>query len=100
MDLGELIWEDQSTMERVTKIVMAIWDKTITFKNEGESGEITCHIGWDWLCFYDGDLNAGELTPENIRENVGIFELAQMILASIINLDDNRYEDWCNVLGF
>lgn len=99
MNIGELVWEDQSTMERVAKIVSAIWKKEITFGNEGE-GDIVAHLGGNWFYFYTGDLYADELTPENLRENVGIFELAQMILESIIELDDDEYTYYCDLLNF
>ena len=48
MNLGELIWNDQSTMERVCKIIEGIWNGTVFFGNEGE-GDIVCHIGEYWF---------------------------------------------------
>ena len=36
MDITELVYEDHSIMERLVKVVEAIWNKTITFGNEGE----------------------------------------------------------------
>lgn len=99
MDITELVYEDHSIMERLVKVVEAMWNKTITFGNEGE-GDIVCHIGEYWFYFYNGKLFPDTLTPENLRENVGIFELAEMIINAIADLDDDEYAYYCDILGF
>ena len=91
------IYEFQKIMERTVKVVEAIWNKTITFSNEGE-GEIVCHIGEYWFYFYNGKLFSDALTPENLRENVGIFELAEMIINAIDDLDDDEYKYYWDIL--
>lgn len=91
------IYEFQKIMERTVKVVEAIWNKTITFSNEGE-GDIVCHIGEYWFYFYNGKLFSDALTPENLRENVGIFELAEMIINAIDDLDDDEYKYYWDIL--
>lgn len=91
------IYEFQKIMERTVKVVEAIWNRTITFSNEGE-GDIVCHIGEYWFYFYNGKLFSDALTPENLRENVGIFELAEMIINAIDDLDDDEYKYYWDIL--
>lgn len=91
------IYEFQETMERTVKVVEAIWNRTITFSNKGE-GDIVCHIGEYWFYFYNGKLFPDTLTPENLRENVGIFELAEMIINAIDDLDDDEYKYYWDIL--
>ena len=98
-NVSDLIWNDQSTMERVCKIIEGIWNGIVFFGNEGE-GDIVCHIGEYWFYFYNGDLYASQITPENIKGCIGIFELAQMILNAMINLDDDEYTYYCDILQF
>lgn len=91
------IYEFQKIMERTVKVVEAIWNRTITFSNEGE-GDIVCHIGEYWFYFYNGKLFSDALTPENLRENVRIFELAEMIINAIDDLDDDEYKYYWDIL--
>lgn len=91
------IYEFQKIMERTVKVVEAIWNRTITFSNEGE-GDIVCHIGEYWFYFYNGKLFSDALTPENLRENVGIFELAEMIINAIDDLDDDEYKYYWDII--
>lgn len=98
MSLSETIYNDPSTMERLCKIVEAIWNGTISFGNEGE-GDIVCHIGGNWFYFYTGKLYADKITPENIKEQIDIFSLAQMILEAMTEIGDNEYEYYCCLLG-
>lgn len=99
MNIAELVYKDHSTMERIVKVVEAIWNKTITFGNEGE-GDIVCYIGECCLYFYNGKLFPNTLTPENLRGNVGIIELAGMIINAIADLDEYEYAYCCDVLEF
>ena len=100
MTTGELVWKDQSTMERVAHIIEAIWNKTITFGNEGE-GDIVCHIGEYWFYFWNNEnITADLVTERTIHKYVGIFQLAQMILEAIIELDDDEYTYYCDILNF
>lgn len=91
------IYEFQKIMERTVKVVEAIWNRTITFSNKGE-GDIVCHIGEYWFYFYNGKLFSDALTSENLRENVGIFELAEMIINAIDDLDDDKYTYYWDIL--
>lgn len=102
-NINDLIWKDQSTMERICKIIEAIWQGIITFDNEGE-GDIVCHIGEYWFYFFDtsyfdNKIYADEITPANIHE-YSIFTIAQMILDAIIDLDDAEYTYYCDTLQF
>ncbi|WP_368249335.1 hypothetical protein [Fusicatenibacter saccharivorans] len=91
------IYEFQNTMEQTVKVVEAIWNGTITFSNKGE-GDVVCHIGEYWFYFYNGKLFPDTLTSENLRENVGIFELAEMIINAIDDLDDDEYTYYWDIL--
>ena len=86
-------------IEREIKVIQAIWDKRITFGNEGE-GDIVCHIGEYWFYFYDGEMPANEITPENIHLNIPIFDLAEMITVAIVELEDDEYDYYCDILNW
>ena len=51
MNLGELIWNDQSTMERVCKIVNGLWDGTVKLISNPNDGCLACQIGEYWFYF-------------------------------------------------
>lgn len=91
------IYEFQNTMEQTVKVVEAIWNGTITFSNKGE-GDVVCHVGEYWFYFYNGKLFPDTLTSEHLRENVGIFELAEMIINAIDDLDDDEYTYYWDIL--
>lgn len=93
-------------IERELKVIQAIWDGRITFGNEGE-GDIVCHIGEYWFYFYDGrdyyyihdrELEARDITPENINSLIPMMELATMIREAIEGLEDDEYEYYCEIL--
>ena len=86
-------------IEREIKVIQAIWDGRITFGNEGE-GDIVCHIGGYWFYFYNGDLFADKITPQNIKQNIPIMELAEMIRDAITDLEDDEYDYYCDILGW
>lgn len=86
-------------IERELKVIQAIWDGRITFGNEGE-GDIVCHIGEYWFYFYVGNLYAAQIKPDNIRNHIPIMELAEMITIAIINLEDDEYDYYCDILGW
>lgn len=86
-------------IERELKVIQALWDGRITFGNEG-AGEIVCHIGEYWFYFYTGKLHANELTPENIKANIPIMELAEMIRVAIEDLDEDEYNLYSDILGW
>ena len=76
-----------------------VLNRIILFSNKRE-GDIVCHMVEFWFYFYNGKLFSDTLTPENLRETVGIFELAEMIINAITDLDDNEYAYYCDILGF
>lgn len=67
--------------------VEAIWDGRITFKNSAETGDIMCCVETCSFYFYKGDLNAKEITPENINEKITLVELANMIFYTYLDLN-------------
>lgn len=86
-------------IEREFKIIEAIWNKTITFSNDGE-GDIVCHIGDYWLYFYEGPGDAWEITPDNIHTHTELIPLATMIRNAIEVLDDAEYRYYADILGW
>lgn len=95
--ISELIWEDQSTMERVVKIVNGLWNGTVKLINHPKEECPVCQIGESWFHFMGKEDN---VKLEEIREKYDVFTLAQMILESIIGLDDDEYTYYCDNLGF
>lgn len=97
MNIYELL-KDHSTMERIMKIIQNIWNGTVNFINNPNNGELACKIGDSW--FYFMDEENGKLTPEQLRYKFNIFELGYMVLEAIIELDDDEYNYYCNILNF
>lgn len=83
-------------MERKLKIIQGLWDGRVKIINESNCGDIACQIGYYWFYFYYGEL---ELTPENIKYNIDILSLAEMIEEAIVGLeDDDEYNYYCDIL--
>lgn len=69
--------------------------KLISTPNDGC---LACQIGESWFYFIGSkDKN---MKPEEVRYNYDIFVIAQMILDAIIDLDDDEYAYYCDVLEF
>ena len=98
MNLGELIWNDQSTMERVCKIVNGLWDGTVKLISNPNDGCLACQIGEYW--FYFIRVEDENLKPEEVKNNYDVFTIAQMILEAMIELDDDEYTYYCDILQF
>lgn len=97
MNFEDLI-EDVATMERVMKIVNGLWNGTVRLISNPNDNELACEIGEYWFYFV-GD-EGRFLKPDEVRYNYDVFTLAQMILAAIIDLDDDEYTYYCDILGF
>ena len=98
MNLGELIWNDQSTMERVCKIVNGLWDGTVKLISNPNDGCLACQIGEYWFYFIGSEDE--NLKPEEVRHTYDVFTIAQMILEAMIDLDDDEYTYYCDMLQF
>lgn len=90
--------KDEATMERVIKIVNGLWNGNVKLINNPNDGCLACQIGGDWFCFIGSEDE--NLTPEEVRTNYDVFTIAQMILDAIIDLDDDEYTYYCDILGF
>lgn len=90
---------DESTMERIIKIVNGLWNGTVRLINNPNDNELACEIGEYWFYFISGE-EGGFLKPEEVRANYDVFTIAQMILDAIIDLDDDEYTYYCDILGF
>ena len=97
IDIMNLI-KDEATMERIIKIVNGLWDRTVKLINNPNDGCISCQIGEYWFYFIGSEDE--NLTPEEVRTNYDVFTIAQMILETIIDLDDDEYTYYCDILGF
>lgn len=86
-------------IEKELKVIQAIWDGRITFGNDSE-GDIVCYIGKYWFYFYVGDLYANQITPDNIKNNISIMELAEMIRNAIEDLGNDEGNYCCDILGW
>jgi hypothetical protein len=89
---------DESTMERVVKIVNGLWNGTVRLISNPNDGCIACQIGEYWFYFIGSEDE--NLTLEEVRNNYDVFTIAQMILDTIIDLDDDEYTYYCDILGF
>ena len=97
IDIMNLI-KDEATMERIIKIVNGLWNGTVKLINNPNDGCISCQIGEYWFYFIGSEDE--NLTPEEVRNNYDVFTIAQMILDTIIDLDDDEYTYYCDILGF
>ena len=97
-NITDLIWKDQSTMERVVKIVNGLWDGTVKLISSANDGCIACEIGEYWFYFIGSEDE--NLKPEEVKNNYDVFTIAQMILEAIIGLDDDEYTYYCDMLQF
>lgn len=97
IDIMNLI-KDEATMERIVKIINGLWDGTVKLINNPNDGCISCQIGEYWFYFIGSEDE--NLTPEEVRTNYDVFTIAQMILDTIIDLDDDEYTYYCDILGF
>lgn len=89
---------DESTMERVVKIVNGLWNGTIRLISNPNDNELACEIGEYWFYFISGEGRF--LKPEEVRFKYDVFTIAKIILDAIIDLDDDEYTYYCDILGF
>ena len=89
---------DEATTERVVKIVNGLWNGTVRLISNPNDNGIACEIGAYWFYFIGSEDE--NLTPEEVRSNYDVFTVAQMILDAIIDLDDDEYTYYCDILGF
>ena len=89
---------DEATMERVVKIVNGLWNGTVRLISNPNDNCIACEIGEYWFYFIGSEDE--NLKPEEVRSNYDVFTVAQMILDAIIDLDDDEYTYYCDILGF
>ena len=97
-NITDLIWKDQSTMERVVKIVNGLWDGTVKLISNPNDGYLACQIGEYWFYFIGSEDE--NLKPEEVKNNYDVFTIAQMILEAMIDLDDDEYTYYCDILQF
>ena len=97
-NITDLIWKDQSTMERVVKIVNGLWDGTVKLISNPNDGRLACQIGEYWFYFIGSEDE--NLKPEEVKNNYDVFTIAQMILEAMIDLDDDEYTYYCDILQF
>ncbi len=97
-NMEDIIYNDPSTMERIAKIEEGLWNGTAKLIESPNDGCIACQIGEFWFYFMGNEDE--NLKPEEVRNHYGIFETAQMILDAIINLDDDEYTYYCDMLNF
>jgi hypothetical protein len=90
--------KDESTLERVMKIVNGLWNGTVRLISNPNDNCIACEIGEYWFYFIGSEDE--NLKPEEVRTNYDVFTVAQMILDAIIDLDDDEYTYYCDILGF
>ena len=98
MDISNLIYHDPSTMERLVKIVEALWNGTAELISNPNDGCLACKIGESWFYFMGNEDE--DLKPEDVKNKYGVFEIAEMILSAIIELDDDEYTYYCDYLYF
>ena len=98
MDIANTIYNDAATMERLVKITEALWNGTARLIESPNDGCIACKIGEYWFYFIGQEDEL--LKPDEVREQYGLFELAELILEAIIDLDDDEYTYYCDFLGF
>ena len=89
---------DEATMERVVKIVNGLWDGTVRLISNPNDNCIACEIGEYWFYFIGSEDE--NLKPEEVKTNYDVFTVAQMILNAIVDLDDDEYTYYCDILGF
>ena len=97
-NITDLIWKDQSTMERVVKIVNGLWDGTVKLISNPNDECLACQIGEYWFYFIGSEDE--NLKPEEVKNNYDVFTIAQMILEAMIDLDDDEYTYYCDILQF
>ena len=97
-NITDLIWKDQSTMERVVKIVNGLWDGTVKLISNPNDGCLACQIGEYWFYFIGSEDE--NLKPEEVKNNYDVFTIAQMILEAMIDIDDDEYTYYCDILQF
>ncbi len=97
-NITDLIWKDQSTMERVVKIVNGLWDGTVKLISNPNDGCLACQIGEYWFYFIGSEDE--NLKPEEVKHHYDVFTIAQMILEAMIDLDDDEYTYYCDILQF
>ena len=97
IDINELI-KDTSTMERIVKIINGLWSGVAKLISNPNDGYLACEIGDSW--FYFAGPEYEDMKPEEVNRHFDIFTLAQMILNAIVDLDDDEYTYYCDMLEF
>ena len=90
--------KDEATMERVIKIVNGLWNGTVRLISSPNDNCLACEIGEYWFYFIGSEDE--NLKPDEVRLNYDVFTIAQMILDAIVDLDDDEYTYYCDILGF
>lgn len=91
-------WKDETQVTRLIKIVRGFYDGTVRLISSPNDGCIACSIGDGW--FYFIGCEDENLNPEEVMSLYDIFTVAEMILDAIIDLDDDEYTYYCDMLGF
>lgn len=97
VNISEML-EDYPTMERIIKIVQALWNGTAKLISSPNDGCLACQIGEYWFYFIGSEDE--NLKPEEVKHHYDIFTIAQMILEAIVELDDDEYDYYCSILEF
>lgn len=97
-NISNLIYNDPSTMERITKIVNGLWNGTVKLINSPNNDSIFCKIGNH--CLYPIENIPNNLKSTKIKNKYDIFTVAQIILTSIFNLGNEEYMYCCDILNF
>ena len=99
INLGDLVYNDPSTMERLVKIVEALWNGTANLvENPFDGRKLACQIGGHRFYFMGSENENVKL--DDIKNHFGVFEIANLILDAMTELSDDEYAYYCDVLNF
>ena len=103
-DLSETVYEDPSTMERICKIVSAIWSGDLIITNDKDTGITTFSSRHtDDNIKLEFSESEGYMGPamDDIKKRYDVFVIANAMLQAIISLDDEEgYMYYCEFLEF
>lgn len=103
MSLTDIIYNDPSTMERIVKVVSAIWNDDIELVNNENTGVISFYYGG---IEEDIEIQCAHLIPDDkmdadlFKRTCDIFDIAEAIVNTIIDLDDDYYQGITDGLGW
>ena len=89
---------DEPTAERIVKIIEGMWKGVVNLVQEPNLGLLACQIGDYWFYFTNDEEQ--HLQTEVFKRNHSLLEIAWMILDAIIDLDDEEYDYYCDILEF